>query len=168
MNLRTRRGLPGILSALLTLAALVALPANAVLPTVPSTVAIPATPAAAIPTLGAAALLQTGLGLVAVLALIFLCAWAARRFGLQRHASNRLIKVVASTMVGQRERVVVVEVGTSWLVLGVTPGQIRSLHTMPAEDLPSEPAMAAGIATVTATVFSQKLRESISKLRRPD
>lgn len=166
MNLRTLRGLPGILSALLTLTTLVALPANAVLPTVSSTAAVPAAPATSIPTLGAAALLQTGLGLIAVLALIFLCAWAARRFGLQRHASNRLIKVVASTMVGQRERVVVVEVGTSWLVLGVTPGQIRSLHTMPAEDLPASPTTAAGI--VTATAFSQKLRESISKLRRPD
>ena len=163
MNLRILRGLPGILSALLTLAALVALPANAVLPTVPSTASVPAAP---IPALGAAALLQTGLGLVAVLGLIFLCAWAARRFGLQRHASSRLIKVVSSTMVGQRERVVVVEIGTSWLVLGVTPGQIRSLHTMPAEDLPADPATAAGIATATA--FSQKLRESLSKLRRPD
>ncbi|MEO8407263.1 MAG: flagellar biosynthetic protein FliO, partial [Oxalobacteraceae bacterium] len=103
---------------------------------------------------------------IAVLALIFLCAWAARRFGLQRHASSRLIKVVASTMVGQRERVVVVEIGTSWLVLGVTPGQIRSLHTMPAENLPTDPASAAG--TNAASVFSHKLRESISKKRRSD
>ena len=156
MNLRTLPGLSGLLSAL------VALPADAVLPTVqPAVVA-----AEPIPTLGAAALLQTGFGLIAVLALIFLCAWAARRFGLQRHASSRLIKVVASTMVGQRERVVVVEIGTSWLVLGVTPGQIRSLHTMPAENFPTDPASAAG--TNAASVFSHKLRESISKKRRSD
>jgi flagellar protein FliO/FliZ len=156
MNLRYLPGLSGLLSAL------AALPANAVLPTVQPAV-VTAEP---IPSLGAAALLQTGLGLVAVLGLIFLCAWAARRFGLQRHASSRLIKVVSSTMVGQRERVVVVEIGTSWLVLGVTPGQIRSLHTMPAESLP--PDLVAATSTTAASVFSHKLRESISKLRRSD
>ncbi|WP_025916182.1 flagellar biosynthetic protein FliO [Herminiimonas sp. CN] len=148
------RYLPGLLPAV------VALPANAILPTV-----APAAPAP-MPALGAAALLQAGLGMVAVLALIFLCAWAVRRLGLQRHASGRLVKVVASTMVGQRERVVVVEIGASWLVLGVTPGQIRSLHTMPAEELPADTAPVPGIAAASA--FSLKLRESITKLRRSD
>lgn len=154
MKLRYLPGLSGLLSQL------VALPAIAALPTVPTAAAQPMS------SLGAAALLQAGLGLVAVLALIFLCAWAARRFGLQSHVNNRLIKVVASTMIGQRERIVVVEIGTSWLVLGVTPGQIRSLHTMPAEDLPTGPAAAAG--TTAASAFSHKLRESITRLRRSD
>lgn len=154
MNLRI---LSGLLSALL------ALPAAAVLPTVQPAVQPTVAASESIPTLGAGALLQTGIGLLAVLALIFLCAWAARRFGLQRHAGNRLIKVVASTMVGQRERIVVVEIGASWLVLGVTPGQINSLHTLPAENLPTDPAAAS---TTAANAFSHKLRESISKLRR--
>lgn len=153
MNLRYLFGLSGLLTTLVTL------PANAVVPTAP--------PAAEpIPSLGATTLLQTGLGLAAVLALIFLCAWAARRFGLQQHAGSRLVKVVASTMVGQRERVVVVQIGASWLVLGVTPGQIRSLHTMPAEDVPTDAVATTGATAVSA--FSHKLRESISKLRRSD
>lgn len=153
MNLRYLFWLSGLLTTLVTL------PANAVVPTV-----LPA--AEPIPSLGAATLLQTGLGLAAVLALIFLCAWAARRFGLQQHAGSRLVKVVASTMVGQRERVVVVQIGASWLVLGVTPGQIRSLHTMPAEDVPTDAVTTTGATAVSA--FSHKLRESISKLRRSD
>lgn len=152
-----------LLSTLLILAAL---PVGAALPTVSTP---PASPA---PVFGAAGLLQAGLGLAGVLALIFLCAWAARRFGLQQPGTGHLVKVIANTMIGQRERVVVVEIGTSWLVLGVTPGQIRPLHTMPAEELPPREttplAAAATSATSAANAFSKKLRDSISKLQRPD
>jgi len=146
------------------LLALAALPAGATLPSAQQIAA------ETVPTWGAGSFLQAAFGLVMVVGLIFLCAWVARRLGLQRQSSGRLVKVVASTMVGQRERVVVVEVGTSWLVLGVTPGQIRSLHTMPAGELPSaEATSGTGVAAVTnfaANAFSQKLRDSISNLRR--
>jgi len=158
---RTLKLLQGLATPLLALAAL---PAGA---TMPSTQQIAAE---TVPTWGAGSFLQAGFGLVMVLALIFLCAWVARRLGLQRHSSGRLVKVVASTMVGQRERVVVVEVGTSWLVLGVTPGQIRSLHTMPAGELPSNEATSAtgitGVTSLAANAFSQKLRDSITNFRR--
>lgn len=156
--MKQQRTLMLLQSLVLPLLALAALPASA---TMPSTQQIAAE---TVPTWGAGSFLQAGFGLVLVLALIFLCAWVARRLGLQRHSSGRLVKVVASTMVGQRERVVVVEVGTSWLVLGVTPGQIRSLHTMPAGELPSNEA--TGATTVAANAFSQKLRDSLSNFRR--
>ena len=39
------------------------------------------------------------------------------------------LKVVATTSVGPRERVVVVEVDGTWLVLGVGGGNVRLLHT---------------------------------------
>ncbi|AIY40287.1 Flagellar biosynthesis protein FliQ [Collimonas arenae] len=122
---------------------------------------------AAVPSWGAAGLLQAASGLAVVIALIFLCAWAARRLGLQKHNSGRLVKIIASTAIGQRERVVVVEIGDTWLALGVTPGQIQALHSMPAQELPPEPklpirqgAIAAGNA---AGLFAQKLRESLGK-----
>lgn len=141
----------------LLLLASIALPAAAALPTVPTPAAEPAS------SYGAAGLLQTGLGLAVVLALVFLCAWVVRRVGLQQHGTGQLVKVVASTMVGPRERVVVVEVGDAWLVLGVTPGQVRSLHSMPAQDLP--PADTIQLSSA-ASVFSQKLRDSLGKTRR--
>lgn len=127
-------------------------------------------PAAAVPSWGAAGLLQAAFGLAVVVALIFLCAWVARRFGLQQHGGGRLVKVVASTMIGQRERVVVVEIGSSWLVLGVAPGQIQSLHSMPAEALPAAEATpyAASSATLAATAFAQKLRDALGNTRRAD
>jgi flagellar protein FliO/FliZ len=145
----------------LLLTGLISLPfkAAAVLPTVPTAV-----PAEAAPSYAAAGLLQAGLGLAMVVALIFLCAWLLRRFGFQGRSSDRLLKVVSSVMVGQRERVVVVEVGNAWLVLGVAAGQVNALHTMPAEKLPAQGAPQPASGPLMDAVFSRKLRESLQRL----
>jgi flagellar protein FliO/FliZ len=134
--------------------ACLALPAWAVIATPPA-----AAPAAT-PAWGASGMLQAASGLVMVVALIFLCAWAARRMGLQKYNSGRLVKVIASTSVGQRERVVVVEIGGTWLALGVTPGQIQSLHSMPAQQIEEDPTLPIGRS---ASAFAQKLRESLGR-----
>jgi flagellar protein FliO/FliZ len=133
------------------------LPAHAVLPTVPS----PAAEAAA-PVVGASGLMQAGLGMMLVLGLIFLCAWLARRFGLQRFGGGHVVKVVSSSSVGQRERVVVIEVGATWLVLGVTPSQINTLHTLPAQAVTGAPAAPDLAALKPIDLFAQKLRESLT------
>lgn len=137
--------------------------ASAMLPTVPTPATVPA------PSFAAAGLLQAGFGLAVVIGLIFLFAWVARRLGLQQSGSGRLLKVVSSAMVGQRERVVVVEIGDSWLVLGVAAGQVRALHTMPAEKLPEvqAPATVNGFNGFGGgSAFSQKLLESLNKLKK--
>lgn len=139
------------------LLACISFTAGAVLPTVPTPAAEP------VRSFAAAGLLQAGFGLAVVIGLIFLFAWVARRFGLQTSGSGRLLKVVSSVMVGQRERVVVVEIGDSWLVLGVAAGQVRALHTLPAGKLPEHQAPAAhGLGGGSA--FAHKLRESLNKL----
>lgn len=134
--------------------------AGAVLPTVPTPAAEP------IRSFGAAGLLQAGFGLAVVLALIFLAGWAVRRFGLQPMGSGRLLKVVSSVMVGQRERVVVVEIGDSWLVLGVAAGQVRALHTMAAEKPSEAQAAPAMNGIIGANAFSQKLRDALNTLNK--
>jgi flagellar protein FliO/FliZ len=125
---------------------------------------VPAAASEPVRSFGMAGLLQAAFGLATVLALIFLCGWAARRLGLRQSGSGRLLKVVSSTMVGQRERVVVVEIGGSWLVLGVAAGQVRALHTMPAESQPEIQAAPAMSGMAPAAAFSQKLLESLGKL----
>ncbi|VTU26845.1 Flagellar protein FliO [Variovorax sp. PBS-H4] len=137
--------------------------AHAALPTVPA----PAAEAA--PALGASGLLQAGLGMVLVLGLIFLCAWLARRFGLPRFGGSAPVKVVGSTMVGQRERVVLVEVGDTWLVLGVTASQVNALHSLPAQPLPaaSAPLAAQGGSAKAMDLFAQKLRDSLGIQPKP-
>jgi flagellar protein FliO/FliZ len=149
------RRLPRAAASLL---ACISLAAGAVLPTVPTPAAEP------VRSFAAAGLLQAGLGLAVVIGLIFLFAWVVRRFGLQASGNGRLLKVVSSAMVGQRERVVVVEIGDSWLVLGVAAGQVRALHTMPAQSLPETQAAPAMNGFAAAGTFSQKFRESINQL----
>ena len=153
--------------ALWLLRAVAALPvfswhaAHAVLPTVASPATEP------VRSFAPAGLLQAGFGLAVVIGLIFLFAWVARRFGLQPSGSGKLIKVVSSAMVSQRERVVVVEIGDAWLVLGVAAGQVRALHTMPAQSL-HEPLAAPNMnGFVAPGSFSQKLWESINRVNKP-
>lgn len=149
-------------SATLWLCATAAAHAN--LPTVPSAPAPVAAPSAS--GIGTGGLLQAVLGMACVLGLILACAWVARRFGLQRLGGGSMVKVVSSTSVGQRERVVVVEVAGQWLVLGVTPQQINTLHSLPAQAGVTPAAAPApgfgGTPLAQATqVFSQQLRQSL-------
>lgn len=73
-------------------------------------------------------LLQLSAGLLIVLAFIVLIAWLLKK--IEFNLANRagLLKIIASIGVGQKERVVVIEIEDTQLVLGVTPGQINLLH----------------------------------------
>ena len=75
-------------------------------------------------------LLQTTLGLLAVLAMIAAAAWAVKRFGNFRTSVQGQMKIVGGVSLGTRERVVLLQVGEQQLVLGVAPGQIRTLHVL--------------------------------------
>ncbi len=60
------------------------------------------------------------------------CRWRSERFGLAgKTAGTRGLKVSASTTLGPRERVVIVEVDDARLVLGVTASNINVLHKLP-------------------------------------
>ncbi|MEW6119621.1 MAG: flagellar biosynthetic protein FliO [Pseudomonadota bacterium] len=78
----------------------------------------------------ASGMLSVLLSLALILGGFVALAWAARRY-LPGMAAQGVVKVVGSTAVGARERVVVVEVAGSWLLLGVGGGNVRLLHTLP-------------------------------------
>ncbi|MGU7769606.1 flagellar biosynthetic protein FliO [Burkholderia sp. MR1-5-21] len=86
----------------------------------------------AAPSLGFGAVLQTLVGLAVVIGLVFGCAWLARRFGFQPARRGGPLKVVSSVAVGAKESATIVEIGDTWLVLGVAPGNVRLLHALPA------------------------------------
>ncbi|MDQ6620914.1 MAG: flagellar biosynthetic protein FliO [Pseudomonadota bacterium] len=89
-------------------------------------------------------LLQAVLGLGVVLALIWGAAWLMRRLQPSIGGQSGALKLIASQGVGQRERIVVVEIAEQWLVIGVAPGSISSLATLPKGVLaPSAPAVNA-------------------------
>lgn len=76
--------------------------------------------------------LQTLLALGAVLAALWGLAQLLRRVGQPRGLPNGAnLRVLGAASVGPRERVVLVELGSTWLVVGVAPGNVRALHTLP-------------------------------------
>jgi flagellar protein FliO/FliZ len=79
--------------------------------------------------------MQLVMGLALVLGLIVLASWLLRRFGAGPSSKGSLIRVVHAASVGPRERVVLVEIQDTWLVLGVTSGQINALHRLPRQEI---------------------------------
>jgi flagellar protein FliO/FliZ len=81
-------------------------------------------------------LLQTVLALVLVIGVLFLAAFLLRKLnGGRGFGSSGPLRVVGGLMIGTRERIVLVEIGDTWIVVGLVPGQIRTLHTLPKGDL---------------------------------
>jgi len=76
-------------------------------------------------------LLQTAGGLLLVLLLIFGAAWLLKRYGQLPSGSKGLVRIIGSVSVGPRERVVMVEVEGTRLLLGVAPGRVERLHLLP-------------------------------------
>src|SRR3954447_9794850 len=105
-------------------------------------------------------MLQVVLGLGFVLALMGVLAWLLKRFGGMRQGAVGTIKVIAGSAVGQRERVVLVEVADTWLVIGVAPGHITALHSMPKGEI----SASAGPAHDRAR-FSVWLRQIMERQR---
>lgn len=83
----------------------------------------------------AGGLLQVILGLALVLLLLWGSLYLLKRLQTSRGVGAGQIKVIGGTAVGPRERVVLVEVGDTWLVLGVAPGRVNSLHSLPRQNL---------------------------------
>ena len=115
----------------------------------------------AVPALGFGAVVQTVLGLALVIGVVFGCAWLARRLGLQGGTRNALVKTVGGASLGGKERVAVVEIGDTWLVLGAAPGNVRLLHTMPAGELQPSAAAAAASGPALSGTFAQRFRDAL-------
>lgn len=75
-------------------------------------------------------LMQVTLGLLVVLALMAAAAWVLRRFNTAKGNNAAQIKIIGGVSVGNRERVMVVEVADQWIVVGVAPGRVNALATM--------------------------------------
>lgn len=103
-------------------------------------------------------LFQVLLGLVVVLGLMAGAAWLLKRFGAVRTSAGNTVKIVGGVNVGSRERVLVVEIADQWIVVGVAPGRVNSLATMPRQEGAPTPDTAA-----TAPNFASWLKKTIDK-----
>jgi flagellar protein FliO/FliZ len=79
-------------------------------------------------------LLQTILSLAFVIALLVGLAWLLKRFGPKTVTGGTTVKLVGALSVGARERILVVEVGEQWIVVGASPGRMNALATMPRQE----------------------------------
>ena len=118
-----------------------------------------ALPASPVSTTGG--FIQIVLALGFVIALMLAAAWAFRKIG-PVGAGNRIpMKVVAGVQVGNRERVMVVEVGDQWLIVGVTPNNISHLGNMPRQEISPQAATAAN-------PFQDWLKKNLEKRQHSD
>jgi flagellar protein FliO/FliZ len=76
-------------------------------------------------------LARVTLSLLAVLAVTMGAAWLAKRLRITPAPGNAIVSIVGGVQIGRREKVLVVEVAGSWVVLGVSPGNIQALSTIP-------------------------------------
>lgn len=157
-----RRTRPALTSALLLLGGSLIAAAQAWADNAPagSSTATAASPAAAgtsLPSSSGSAFTML-FGLVAVLAVMAGVAWLVKRFGLANSmGGNGVAKVVGGVSVGTRERVIVVEVGEQWIVVGVAPGRVNALATLPRQEGVATQPAAAGPA------FASWLKHTMDK-----
>lgn len=75
-------------------------------------------------------LVQMGLGLIAVLMLIVGLSWVVRRMGGVTGSASGSLRVLGGLSLGTRERVILVQVGDTQLLVGVAPGRVQTLHVL--------------------------------------
>lgn len=109
----------------------------------------------------AGSLVQTILSLGFVIALLVGLAWLLKRFGPKHITGGTKVKLVGALSVGARERILVVEVGDQWIVVGASPGRMNALATMPRQE--SDEAELAGTQTVPGANFAEWFKQTIDK-----
>lgn len=73
-------------------------------------------------------LIRISLSLALIVGLIFISAWITKRSGLLRSKRLQRIEVLSNQRIGPRNHLLLVQVGTQQLLLGVTPQHINTLH----------------------------------------
>ncbi|MFG6158739.1 flagellar biosynthetic protein FliO [Halomonas sp. 1390] len=111
--------------------------------------------------IGMATLGKTAAALALILVIILVATALLRRWGLPHQRHGHHLRVVGSAAVGAKERVVIVEVEGTWLVLGVGGGQVTRLHDLPAPAEPQEGAPAGGPGFEPGDSFATRLAKAI-------
>ena len=69
-------------------------------------------------------------GLAIVLVCVIGLAWMMRRFGRLQSSTNGSLRMIDGMALSPRERIVLVQVGDTQLLLGVAPGRVDALHVL--------------------------------------
>ena len=106
--------------------------------------------------LAMANLWQLTLGMVAVLGLILGIAWLLKRSGRFQMAAGGGLRVLGGLSMGARERVVLLQVGETQLLLGVSPGRVQALHVLEQPLDTGKPVTASGFADQLGRILKKE------------
>ncbi|TWI08018.1 flagellar biosynthetic protein FliO [Aerolutibacter ruishenii] len=120
-----------------------------------TTVQVPDRPAASAPS-NAGTAASAVLALLLVVGLILLLAWLAKRMPGLTGTTHPGLRVLGSVALGPRDRVVLVEVGQTQLLVGVGAGGPRTLHTLDTPLAAPAPATPSPFAQVLAQHFRKR------------
>jgi flagellar protein FliO/FliZ len=105
--------------------------------------------------LSVSSLAQLTLSLIAIVALILAVSWVLKRFKLAGPRGRGEITVLDELAVGPRERIVLLSVGDSQVLVGIGAGGVVGLAPL------STPIVLKGVAPVPA--FADRLRELMKR-----
>jgi flagellar protein FliO/FliZ len=110
-------------------------------------------------------LLQTLFALIVVLGVLGALAWFLKRYGPKTSGGSANLRIVGSLNLGGRERLLVVEVGNQWIVVGASPGRVNALATMPKQEGADASGSGATLAQhgPSANSFADWLKQTIDK-----
>ncbi|CAN5564551.1 hypothetical protein BH09PSE5_BH09PSE5_11080 [soil metagenome] len=99
---------------------------------------------------------------VVIIAMIPVALWLLKRTPMGGGAATGVIRTVAALPLSTSQRIITIEVGQGeqrkWLVLGVTPQSITTLHTMDAQGDSPATTLVSGAAALN-TPFAQLLNK---------
>jgi flagellar protein FliO/FliZ len=112
---------------------------------------------------GIASLGQVTVALGLVLAVIFVAAWLLRRVRGFGKTGTGALDVIADLPVGQKERAVLIRVGTTQVLIGVAPGRVTTLHVLTEPVNATPPAPGGGPIDTDRPSFKSLLMKSLGK-----
>ena len=121
---------------------------------------------------GAQSYVEMLLGLAAVVLVILVLAWLAKRYSLMSPGMGGVIKITAAISLGNRDRLALIDVGGKEILLGISPGRVNTLHVFSAgEKVAISETMVEGsvngsgqgneMAMEEPSTFAEKLRSAV-------
>jgi len=105
--------------------------------------------------MGGGFMVQFFAGLLLVLVCVIVLAWMMRRFGRLQSSAHGALKVVDGIALSTRERLMLVQVGDTQILLGVAPGRVEAVHVL-------EQPVATGKQDFPATgTFAARFRDAL-------
>lgn len=104
--------------------------------------------------LGAGDLASFIISMLVVVTLIVALGWVYSRFRFSGNHRNQLINIVASRALGQKERLLLVQVADKQLLVGMTASQVQTLHVFEQPIVPER-------SGTDATPFRRRLRAAV-------